>query len=81
MSESSFTTDFLKKSKKTVKNKNCSFCSESSFYTNNGVSVGTHIAFITSFESVRSHLSQKIGGSKFLLLKDIAGKGMSLSEK
>ena len=39
--------------------------SENSFYTNNGVSVGTHIAFITSFESVRSHLSIVIGGSNF----------------
>lgn len=71
-------TDFLKKIRK---NKNCSFCSESSFYTNNGASVGTHIAFITSFESARSHLSIVIGGSNFLLLKDIAGKGMSLCEK
>nr|DAR29882.1 MAG TPA: hypothetical protein [Caudoviricetes sp.] len=32
-----------------MKNKNCSFCSESSFYTNNGVSVGTHIVIRTSF--------------------------------
>nr|DAF61255.1 MAG TPA: hypothetical protein [Siphoviridae sp. ctVf96] len=51
--------------KKIRKNKNCSFCSESSFYNNNGVSAGTHIAFITSFESARSHLSIVIGGSNF----------------
>lgn len=81
MSELSFTTDFLKKSKKTVKNKNCSFCSESSFYTNNGVSVGTHIVIRTSFITHTEPLIHSDRRLQFLLLKDIAGKGMSLSEK
>ena len=55
--------------------------SENSFYTNNGVSVGTHIAFITSFITNTEPLIPSDRWLQFLLLKDIAGKGMSLSEK
>ena len=71
-------TNFSKKSKNNSEN---SVYSESSFYNNNGVSAGTHIAFITSFITHTEPLIHSDRWLQFLLLKDIAGKGMSLSEK
>ena len=70
--------NFLKKAKNNSEN---SVYSENSFYTNNGASVGTHIAFITSFITHTEPLIHSDRRLQFLLLKDIAGKGMSLSEK
>nr|DAU12945.1 MAG TPA: hypothetical protein [Caudoviricetes sp.] len=49
-----------------MKNKNCSFCSESSFYTNNGVSVGTHIVIRTSFITHTEPFIQKDRRLQFL---------------
>jgi len=39
------------------------------------------VSFITSFYTHTELPGLAIGGSNFLLLEDIAGKGMSLSEK
>ena len=56
--------------------------SENSFYTNNGVSVGTHIAFITSFITNTELLIHSDRRLQFLYPnRRILRKGMSLSEK